>query len=267
MYRFSFAFLFVFVALADDSPVEMIRRSIEAHQANAKKARNYTYQEYRVQTDRDSRGKPGDRQSRTWDIIALEGSTYRKLILRNERPLSEKEQTKEDEQLRRETERRKNENSEQRKQRLFNYTYNYSFPYEKLNEIYAFRALAEEEIGGRRTTLLEGVPKPGYQPHAADEKEAVNFRLKLWLEHEEYYPVRIWLEVIGDHSRLQKGTTFQIDSDKVNNDAWLAQRNESHFSMRPMRLFTARGDQIITYSKFQKFQVDSKLLIEEERQP
>ena len=150
---------------------------------------------------------------------------------------------------------------------MFNYNYSHTIPYPKLNEIYTFRALPDQEIGGRRTTPLEGIPKPDFQPHTDDEKEAVNFRLKLWLEQDEYYPVRIWIEIITEHSRLQKGTTFQIDSDKVNNDAWLPQRNESHFSLRPMRLFTARGDQIITYSKFQKFQVDSKFLIEEARQP
>jgi hypothetical protein len=267
MHRFGLASLFACVAFADDSPVEMIRRSIEANQANAKKARQYTYQEYRVKTERDAKGKPGDSESLTWDIIALEGSTYRKLILKNGNPLSEKEQKKEDEQLRKEAERRRNENSEQRKRRLFNYSYDHTIPYPKLNEIYTFRALPDEEIGGRRTTPLEGIPKPGFQPHTDDEKEAVNFRLTLWLEHEEYYPVRIGIEIITDQSRLQKGTTFQIDFDKVNNDAWMAQRNESHFSLRPMRLFTVRGEQIITYSNFQKFQVDSKFLTEEARQP
>jgi len=267
MYRLVLALLLVGVAFADDSPVEMIRRSIETNQANAKKARQYTYQEYRVKTERDAKGKPGDSETYTWDIIALEGSTYRKLILKNGKPLSEKEQKKEDENLRKETERRKHENAEQRKRRLFSYTYSHTIPYPKLNEIYTFRALPDEEIGGRRTTPLEGVAKPGFEPHTDDEKEAVNFRLRLWLEHDEYYPVRIWIEIISDHSRLQRGTTFQIDSDKVNNDAWMPVRNESHFSLRPIRLFTARGDQIITYSKFQKFQVESKFLIEEARQP
>jgi hypothetical protein len=263
MHRLGMALLLMCAAHADDSPVEMIRRSIETNQANAKKARQYTYQEYRVKTGRDSKGKPGDSESLTWDIIALEGSTYRKLILKNGNPLSENEQKREDEQLRKEAERRKNENAEQRKRRLFSYTYSHTIPYPKLNEIYTFRALPDEQMGGRPTTPLEGVPKPSFQPHTDDEKEAVNFRLKLWLEHDEYYPVRIWIEIITDRSRLQKGTTFQIDSDKVNNDAWLPVRNESHFSLRPMRLFTARGDQIITYSKFQKFQVESKFLIEE----
>ena len=134
-----------------------------------------------------------------------------------------------------------------------------------MNEIYEFHALPEEEIRGRRSTPLEGVVKPGYQPVNDDEREAVNFRLKLWVDGAEYYPVRIWIEVVSDHSRVQKGTTFQIDSEKVNDYAWLPLRNESHFSMRPMRMFTARGDQIITYSKFQKFQVESKFLTDEVR--
>src|SRR6266850_5689615 len=122
MHRLALALLLMSVAFADDSPMEMIRRSIEANQANAKKARQYTYQEYRVKTERDAKGKPGDSESLTWDIIALEGSTYRKLILKNGKPLSEKEQKHEDEQLRNEAERRRNENAEQRKRRLFNYS-------------------------------------------------------------------------------------------------------------------------------------------------
>ena len=259
--------LLVSAASANDDPAVILQRSIQAVKENSAKARNYAYRERRVVTDIDSKGKPGDQESETWDVIALEGSTYRKLVARDDRPLSAKEQKKEDERLRKETERRRKENLEQRRRRLFSYEYHYQIPYSKLGDIYDLRMLPEEQAGGRRTWVLEGVPKLDFKPQTADEKEAVNFRLTLWLDQVEFLPVRIGLEVIGDHSRLSKGSTSQIDLAKINDDAWLVQRTSIRFAMRPFRVLTLRGEQVTTFSKFQKFQVDSKLVAGEGRQP
>ena len=92
--------------------LDIVRRSIPANTANVVKAAHYAYQQYDVQRELNANGRETDRQSETWDVIALEGSTYRKLILRNDKPLAAKEQKKEDERLRRETERRKKESAD-----------------------------------------------------------------------------------------------------------------------------------------------------------
>jgi hypothetical protein len=53
-------------------PVDLIRESIKAEARNRIKAASYTHQEYLVRRHLDSKGKETERNSETWDVIALE---------------------------------------------------------------------------------------------------------------------------------------------------------------------------------------------------
>src|SRR5689334_1580333 len=103
--------------------VEIARKSVEAVKANNAKMRQYAYREYKVTWDLDKNGKETDRRTETWEVIGLEGSAYRKLVQRDDKPLSSKEQKREDERLRKEAELRRKETPEERRRRLFSFSY------------------------------------------------------------------------------------------------------------------------------------------------
>src|SRR5262245_21577555 len=159
---------------ATPDPVDLMRRSAKAEKENNSKRRQYAYREYKVNRDFDKNGKETGRETETWEVIGLEGSTYRKLIMRNDKPLPHKEQRREDERLVKETERRKKETPEERRRRTLSISYSFNFPYERAAELYELRDVGGEDVRGRRTHIVEGTPRSGFRPSTDDEKEALN---------------------------------------------------------------------------------------------
>jgi hypothetical protein len=262
MMRFVTALMLAAGVRADTAdPVDIVQQSIAAVKENRAKARSYAYQEYNVQRHFDAAGKETGRESYTWDVMALEGSTYRKLILKNDKPLPAKDQKKEDERLRKEAARRKNETPDERRRRLFHVTYSYSIPYPRIPEIYDLKLLREDAIESRPVYVIECTPKPSFTPTTPEEKESVNFRTVLWIDKQELQPIRYDLEVIGETSRLKKGSTATLLLSKINNDAWMSTETNINYQMSMYKMIKARGQATTTYSNFKKFQVDSELIV------
>lgn len=255
------------IARADDpDPVELARKSVDAEKANRVRARQYAFREYKVTRHLDHNGKETGRESRTWDVIGLEGSTYRKLTMIDDKPLPPKEQKHEDERLKKETELRKKETLEQRRNRTISLSYSYFFPYNKIVEIYDFRYLGEELVEGKRTWIIEGTPKADFHPTSDDQKESLNYKVKLWLVQEDYCYARLELDVIGDHSRMQKGSHVRQDSARKDDGVWLPTVLTFKYSARFFKMISARGEMTTAYSDYHKFQVDSRMVEITEKQ-
>lgn len=251
---------FVVAAMSGASDVEdLVRRSIRALENNDIKQNQYAFRKDQVLVERDDKGKTTKRETWTWDVIGLEGSTYSKLVLRNGKPLSPKEQKQEDEKMRREARMRKEENSGKRPHRPFSFSYSFGVPYERLLDMYDVKIAGEGEIGGRHIAIVAAIPKEGIKPKTDQDNEALNYSLKVWLEDSEAFPVCIEGDVTGDHSRMQKGTHFRFESMRLS-DVWLPCTVTFDFSARVMKMFTVQGTSTITFSDYHKFQVDSNIV-------
>src|SRR6266516_2286940 len=95
--RLGFQFLILLVPLvasfgANLDPADLVRRSIVSENDNAKRARSYTFLQRTEDRDLDSAGQIKSRRSKTHDVTMLEGSAYRRLIERNDRPLTPEEE-------------------------------------------------------------------------------------------------------------------------------------------------------------------------------
>ena len=248
-------------ALAQPNAVELFLLSAQAEKANSEKVREYTYREYKVTQEIDKDGKETHRQTETWDVIGLEGSTYRKLILRNDHPLPLKEQKREDERLAKETAQRKKETPEQRRKRLFSLSYSlHSVPPERMLELYDLQFKGTEDVEGRAAYVIEGMPEPGAHAADANEKEHLNYRTKMWIDSEDYVVARREMEVIGEHSRMQKGSLIEAANFRNELGVWLPKRVRFRFDVRFLKMVNVRGDMMSEFSDYRRFQVDSQLV-------
>ena len=241
-------------------PVELVRRSVPAVLANSEKTQLYAYREYRVEREHDKNGKETERKTYTWDVIGLEGSTYRKLIQRNDQPLAPKEQKREDERLVKETARRRKETPEQRRNRVLSFSYSLTFRYERMTDLFDLEYKGEEAVEGRTAYVVQGMPKPGVRPANDNEKELLNYRVRVWIDQEELTTPRIEFEVIGDHSRMQKGSMFDWSSERDEAGVWLLKELRIRYNIRFFKALAAHGEVTETYSDYKRFQVDSRLL-------
>ena len=240
--------------------VDLFLRSAQVEKANSDKVRRYAYREYKVTQEIDKNGKESNRQTETWDVIGLEGDTYRKLILRNDQPLAPKEQKREEERLAQETARRK---GQKRRKGLLSFSFSYGVKRlapERTAALFDLEFKGTEEVDGRAAYVIEGMPKANAQPANANEKENLNYRLKMWIDQEDHMQSRGEMEVIGEHSRMHKGTLIESSNARNETGVWLPKEVRFRFNLRILKMGTVRGDLRLTYSDYRRFQVDSEVV-------
>ena len=240
--------------------LELIRRTAAPEKDNSGKASQYAYREYWVTREMDKNGKETSRKTETWDVIGLEGSTYRKLILRNDQPLAPKEQKREDNRLAKEAALRRKESPEQRRNRLFSFSYSVRFRYDRMTDLYDLRYAGEELVDGRPAYVIEGLPKPGLRPRDAEDKETLNYGVKAWIDQQDLVHSRLQLTVITDDSRMRKGTMIDTISSRNEAGVWLAKELRFPYNLKFLKMIDARGELSATYSDYRKFQVDSRIV-------
>ena len=80
-------------------PLEIIRRATELDRRDTALARSYTFLQRQERRDLDSKGRLTKTESDTFDVTLLVGVPYRRLVARNDQPLSPKDRRKEEEKL------------------------------------------------------------------------------------------------------------------------------------------------------------------------
>src|SRR5437763_11424468 len=88
---------------------EIVRRAIESDQHNFRLARNYTCEQREVEKELDKKGNVKSQKSKIYDVGVYYDEVYSRLIQMNDKPLSEKDERREQEKLDKFIVRRKNE--------------------------------------------------------------------------------------------------------------------------------------------------------------
>ena len=109
------------LAQAQPDPLDIVKRSVSVAAENTKRARNYTFIQRTEERELGPKGEIKSKRSRTWDVTMLEGSSYRRLIQRDDRPLAAAEEQRERENLHKSIEDRRRESGAQRAARVAEY--------------------------------------------------------------------------------------------------------------------------------------------------
>ena len=236
--------------LSAQDPLEIIRRATELDRRNTEISRSYTFLQRQEQRD-------------------LEGSPYRRLVARDDKPLSAKDQRKEEEKLQKSIADRRKETPEQRQRRVADWERKQQKqrePLKELPEAFTFKLTGEEALNGGVAYVIEGTPKPGYRPKSASTAFFPKVKLRFWIAKEDYQWVRVDLESLDTISfggfliRLAKGSHLSIENARINNEVWLPKRAEIHGSVRLALVKVMRGEIVFTFSDYKKFQADSRVI-------
>ncbi len=256
------------LAAAQD-PREIVRRAVQLLEQNLSVARNYTFLERSDTRELDSDGRVKTRRVRLFDVTLLEGSPYRRLIGRDDHPLSPEEQREEERKLQESIVQRRNETAAQRAKRLAEWEKKQQRQREPLREIpdaFNFRIAGEEQLGGRNTWLIEAVPRPGYRGRSNVAALFPKLRGKLWIDKAGYYWVKTEAELTDNFwwglflARLSKGARFAAEATRVNDEVWLPKQFSIAVSARLALFKKIRLETETTYSNYRKFQADSRIV-------
>lgn len=250
-------------------PREIVRRSVEADQRNTKLAKNYTYQERIVEKRLDGNGRPKKQETKTYDISILYGEPYRRLIERDDRPLKEDEEKKENEKLNKFIAKLKDENPKDREKRLAEADKRREDQRAFAREIvdaYNFRLLGEDRVDGRGVYVIEATPRPDFKPKRPHAELLSKFRGTMWIDKNEYQWVKMQAETIDTVSfglllfRLRKGSTLSFEQTRVNEEIWLPRHIAVDASARVALMMNAQFQQETSFSNYRKFVTDSRIL-------
>jgi hypothetical protein len=251
---------------------EIVRRSIELDRKNEALARNYTFLERNETRMLDRSGKPKKPpEVRTFDVTLLEGSPYRRLVARDDRPLAPPEERKEQEKLRRSIDERSKETPAERQLRIAEWDRKRQRQREFLQEIpdaFDLRLVGEESLNGRDAYVVAATPKPGYKPKLAAAAYFPKIKGKLWIDRRDSRWVKGEFETLDTISfggillRLAKGSRVTFEQTRVNDEVWMLKRMAFSLSGRVMLVAGARAEVETAFSNFRKFQADSRLVTE-----
>ena len=252
-----------------EDPVEIVRRSTELDRRNMEIARNYTYLQRQEQRDTDSSGRVKKTESTTMDVTLLEGSPYRRLVARDDRPLSAKEQQQEEQKLQKSIVERRRETPEQRGQRVADWEHKQERQREPLRELcdaFNFTMAGEEALNGGETWVIDGTPKPGYRPKRQSTSFFPKVKIRVWIEKKDYHWVKLDMESLDTISfggfliRMAKGSHLIAENARINNEVWLPKSAMLRGSVRIALVKVMRGEMIFTFSDYKKFQADSRII-------
>jgi hypothetical protein len=255
---------------------ELLRRAEEKDLENDKRQRNYTYIEREERHHLDSHGAVQKVESRTSEVLQIYGEDVERLTAKDDKPLPADEAKKEDEKIQKIIDKRKNESEEDRRKRLEKE--------EKAREedrkfvletadAFNFRLIGSEAVNGRDAWVLEGEPRPGYEPKERGAKILAKFKGRVWIDKNDDQWVKIDITAIDTISvgfvlaRIHKGTRVVVELTRVNDEVWLPKHVQFHFDAR-VALFKSYDEDVEqTFRDYRKFRADSKISVVGEEVP
>src|SRR6516225_3235461 len=265
-------------ARSADDPREIVRQALRNDTRNRELERNYTYN-VREQTNKlDSGNAVKSTESKTWEVIPLTGGPpFRRLIERDDRPLSPKEEQeqasarkKREDERRKRQELRERETPEQRQKRLDSRERNKQRNQEQVDDIvngFDLRLLGEEQIDGMPVWVIEGEPHKGYKFHTRMAAAfAGKMKGRIWVTKDGCQAVRVDAETIdtitfgGFLARINKGTRIHVEYTYVNGEVWLPKRETFTASARLLLLKGFHQEGASIFTNYKKFTTDSRIV-------
>jgi hypothetical protein len=250
-------------------PREIVRRSVEVDHHNFERAQSYTCTQREVLKHLDKHGSVKSTEIKTWDINFYYGEEYARLVQLDDKPLSAKEQQKEDEKLEKFLAKRKKEDEQEREKRRAKQEKERqegrAFVRDVVNA-YDFRLAGSKQVSGEDTWVIEATPRPDFkptQPHADILKKVKG---RIWIEKKDYNWVKVEAEAVDTISfglfllRIHPGSHFVLETTHVNNELWALKRLYINGGARLALLKNEFAEQEDVFSNYKKFSTSITIL-------
>jgi hypothetical protein len=255
--------------LSQEQMQELFRVVADKDMENDKRLRDYTYIERDVEKRLDGKGNTKSTEIKTYDVLEVYGEQVQRLTEKDDKPLSSKEAAKEEEKIQKTIDKRKNESEEERKKREQREEKDREDGRKFITEIadaYNFKLVETEQINGRDAWVIDGEPRPGFEPKMKEAKFLPKFHGRVWIDKEDEQLVKMDVEAIDTVSvgwflaRIHKGTRVMYEQTRVNDEVWLPQHVIFKVDVRVALLkeFNVDGEQ--TYRDYKKFRTSTKIL-------
>lgn len=264
--------LTLFIPLLAQDAAQIVRKSMDREIGNQRKLANYTWETTTVTHEMEKSGKTKKTETEVHEHLNIDGTSYRRLVEENGKPLSEEKAKKEKERMDKEIAKRRNESESARRSRLNKEQKEREEAIkfrEEVMDAFVFKLEGEETVNGFRCWRVSGEPRPGFKSRTRQGSWLPKMHGKLWIEKQSYEWLRMEVETIdkirllGVVASLNPGTIIQVQQMRVNDELWHPQWAKFKASARALWM-SYRGDGETQWRNFRKFQTDSNIVAVEE---
>ena len=256
-------------ALSQEQMQNLFRVVADKDIENEKHQRDYTYLDREVEHKLDSKGKTKSTEVKTYEILEIYGEQVQRLIQKDDKPLDGKEAAKEEEKIQKIIDKRRNESDDARKKREEKEAKEREDGRKFVREVadaYDFKLVGMEEVGGREAWVIDGEPRPGFEPHMKESKFLSKFHGRVWIDKGDLQLAKMDIEAIDTVSvgwvlaRIHKGTRVMLEQTRVNDEVWLPRHLTFKLDARValFKGFNLDGEQ--EYRDYKKFRTSSKIV-------
>jgi len=249
---------------------DLLRRAEDKDLENDKRQRDYTYIEREERHHLDGHGGVKRVESRTSEILEIYGEPAERLTAKDDKPLAADEAKKEDDKIQKIIDKRKQESEADRRKRLEHEEKSREDDRKFVLEIadaFNFRLAGSEVIDGRDAWVLEGEPRPGYEPKHRDAKMLNKFKGRVWIDKTDAQWVKLDITAIDTIAvgwvlaRIHKGAHVMVEMTRVNDEVWLPKHVQFHLDARVALFKNYIEDVEQTFRDYKKFRTDTKITV------
>lgn len=243
---------------------------------NEKRLRDYTYIEHEEEQRLDGSGNVQKTETRTREVLEVYGEPVERLIEKGDKPLPADETKKEEEKIQKVIDKYKNESENARRKRIEKEEKEQQDDRKFVLEIadaFNFRLIGAELLDGRDTWVLEGEPRPGYEPKDRDARILSKFKGRVWIDKQEAQWAKLDITAIDTISvgwflaRIHKGSHIVAEQTKINDEVWLPKHLAVQVDARLALVKSVNENIDETFRDYKKFRADSKITVMGEDKP
>jgi hypothetical protein len=256
-------------ALSQEQMQQLFRVVAEKDDENNKKLHDYTYVAREIETKLDGKGDAKSTETTTYDVLEINGEQVQRLIAKDDKPLDAKEAAKEEEKIQKIIDKRKDESDGDRRKREERGEKDREEGRKFVHEVadaYNFTLVGTENLGGREAWVIDGEPRPGFEPHLKESKFLSKFRGRVWIDKGDLQLAKMDVECIDTVSlglflaRVHKGTRVTLQQTRVNDEVWLPEHLAVKIDVRLALFKEIRVGQEQSFSEYKKFRASARVI-------
>jgi len=180
---------------------DLFRVVAEKDLENDKRLRDYTYIERDEEHRVDGKGAVKSTEVKTYEVMELYGEQVQRLIEKDGKPLNAKDAAKEEEKIQKALDKRKNESEGDRRKRQEKEAKEREDERKFVREVadaYNFNLVGTELLGNREVWVIDGEPRPGFEPRMKESKLLTKVRGRVWIDktYRDYKKFRATAKIV-----------------------------------------------------------------------
>jgi hypothetical protein len=247
----------------------LIEKVIDKQELKQELQRQYAYRETVTTEFLRKDGTVDKVKSETFQVTPSPDGEYRRLLAKDGRPLSPKQEWKEEKEFQEYIDKQLKLSSEERqrntKKKLAGRVSRFQTRLREALEVYEFTELPDERLKGQRLRRFHFSPRPGYKPHSKGTKVLKRLEGTIWIDPQESQIVKLHIIFredmkffFGLFGRVSKGSQAVAEQLQAEDGLWLLENVTASLEARFYFFKKYRRRITYAYSDYEKYTVETE---------